>query len=382
MMIYFDNAATTRPEKEVLSSFIRANETYFANSESNHAVGLSSSRALEEARENILKLLKVEKTHSLIFTSGASESNNLALKGTSIHYQNRGKKIIASSVEHPSVNKPLEELEKEGAFKIVKLPVDRFGHIDTANLASSMDKETIIVSVMAVNNELGSSNDISGIAKIVHQYPKCFLHVDATQAIGKIDLPYKDIDLCSFSAHKFGGLKGNGGLIYKKTMSFFSVVAGGEQEHGFRAGTVDVAGAIAMNKALELALAKREMNYQNAQTIYEYLRAYFLSNPEQYSVHSSEISAKQTPFVLNVGFKKKKASVIVEALSNNDIYVSSVSACSSKEAHASSVLLSCGYSYEEASNSIRLSFGSENTLQEAKIFVETLERIMKEVIDR
>ncbi len=381
-MIYFDNAATTRADKEVLSAFAMASETYFGNSESNHAVGLASSRALEEARKSILALFGIERTHSLLFVSGASEANNLALKGTAMRYQNRGKKILVSPVEHPSVNKPLEELASYAGFSIVKMPVDKFGCVSLNDISSLIDKDTIIVSVMAVNNELGSANDIASIAKIVHGYPKCFFHVDATQAVTKIDLPYKDIDLCSFSAHKFGGLKGEGALLYKKTMSFFSLIAGGEQEGGFRAGTVDVAGAVAMEKALEIALLHREANYQNAKKIYEYLRSYFLSDSEQYSVHSAEISAKQTPFVLNVGFKKKKASVIVEALSNRDIYVSSVSACSSKEAHASSVLLGCGYSLEEASNSIRLSFSLDNTLDEAKEFVATLSKIMKEVIDR
>ncbi len=381
-MIYFDNAATTRPNKEVLSAFVKASEDYFGNSESNHAAGLAASRALEEARSKILKLLKIEKTHSLLFTSGASESNNLALKGTGVRYENRGKRILFSSVEHPSVNKPLEELEKYAGFDIVKLPVDRFGRVNENELLPSLDKNTIIVSVMAVNNELGSCNDIASLGRIVHGFPKCFFHVDATQAIGKIDLPYSDIDLCSFSAHKFAGLKGSGALLYKKTMSFIPLVAGGEQENDFRAGTVNVAGAIALEKALEIALAHREENYRNAKEIYEYLRDYFLSDPEQFSIHSDEISAKQTPFVLNVGFRKKKASVIVEALSNHDIYVSSVSACSSKAAIASNVLLSCGYPLEEASNSIRLSFSGENTLTEAKEFVRTLSKIMMEVIDR
>ena len=382
MMIYFDNAATTRPNKEVLSTFLKANEDCFANSESNHAAGLVASRSLEEARSEILKLLKIEKTHSLIFTSGASESNNLALKGTGIRYENRGKRILFSSVEHPSVNKPLEELEKYAGFDIEKLPVDHLGLVNEADVLSSLDKNTIIVSVMAVNNELGSCNDIAAIGNIVHKFPKCFFHVDATQAVGKIDLPYGSIDLCSFSAHKFAGLKGSGALLYKKTMSFIPLLAGGEQENDFRAGTVNVAGALALEKALEIALSHREENYRAVKEIYEYLRDYFCSDPEQYSVHSDEISAKQTPFVLNVGFKKKKASVIVQALSNHDIYVSSVSACSSKKSLASSVLLSCGYPLEEASNSIRLSFSSENTLAEAKEFVKRLSEIMKEVIDR
>lgn len=381
-MIYFDNAATTPSLPEVVSSFVKANRDYFANSESNHAVGLKSSRALEEARFSFLHLLGVEKSHNLVFTSGASEANNLALKGTAIRYQNRGKRILVSPVEHPSVNQPLKELADYFGFRIEKLPIDSYGRVRTDALASLMDKETILVSVMAVNNELGSMNDIASIAKIVHQFPKCFFHVDATQAMGKVKLPYEEVDLLSFSAHKFGGLKGNGGLIYKKTMSFLPLVAGGEQENGIRAGTVNVAGNIAMVKAFEIATMNLKKNYDNALAIYDYLYDYFSSGPTQYAVHSDKIGLFQTPFVLNVGFKKKKASVIVEALSNHDVYVSSVSACSTKEIHASPTLLACGYSLEEASNSIRISFGAENTLEEAHTFTSVLDEVMKEVIDR
>ncbi len=381
-MIYFDNAATTPSLPEVVASFVEANEKYFANSESNHAVGLKSSRALEEARFSMLRALGVEKSHDMVFTSGASEANNLALKGAAIRYQNRGKKILVSPVEHPSVNQPLKELADYFGFRIEKLPIDSYGRVLTNALPSLLDKETILVSAMAVNNELGSMNDVFSIAKIVHQFPKCFFHVDATQAMGKVRLPYESIDLLTFSAHKFGGLKGSGGLIYKKTMSFLPLVAGGEQEHGIRAGTVNVAGAIAMAKAMDIALKNRKKNYDNAQKIYDYLYDYFSLNPTQYVIHSDKLGPSQTPFVLNVGLKKKKASVIVEALSNRDVYVSSVSACSSKEVHASPTLLACGYREEEASNSIRISFGAENTLDEAKAFAHILDEVMKEVIDR
>ncbi len=381
-MIYFDNAATTKPYPEVVDSFSKVSLELFGNSESNHAIGLKASRALEESRTSILKALKVEKTHSLIFTSGATEANNLALKGTAIRYKNRGKRILVSPVEHPSVYKPLEELATLFGFEVIKLPIDSFGRVNLDSLISYMDNRTILVSVMAVNNEIGSQNDIASIATILHKFPKCFFHVDATQAMGKVDLPYEKIDLLSFSSHKFGGLKGNGGLLYKKTMQFEPILAGGEQENGFRAGTTNVAGDVSTAKALEISLSNRLANYNNAKEIYDYLRGYFLSDPIQYRIHSDEVSDKQTPYVLNVGFLKKKASVIVEALSNRDVYVSSVSACSSKEAHASNVLLACGYSLEEASNSVRISFSSANTLMEAKQFVSILKEIMKEVIDR
>ena len=381
-MIYFDNAATSLPYKEALATFLTASENNFGNSESNHAVGHKASKALEEARLSLLNGLGIKNTHNLCFTSGATESNNLALKGVVLRYKNRGNKILVSPVEHPSVIRPLEELKNYFGFQVEYLKVDAFGRVNLDDLKSKMDKNTILVSVMAVNNELGSENDVGSIADIVHAYPKCFFHSDLTQAMGKIILPYSKIDLFSFSSHKFGGVKGTGGLFFKKTISFVPNEAGGEQEFGCRAGTSNLAGDLATAKALELALLNQKKTYENVKDIYEYLRSYFLSHPEDYTVHSDEVGPKQTPFVLNIGFKKKKASVVVEALSNHDIYVSSVSACSTKELRASSTLLACGYSEEEASNSIRISFSRDNTLEEAKTFIKTLETIMKEIFDR
>lgn len=381
-MIYFDNAATTPPYPEVVSEFSYVSSTFFGNSESNHFIGREASKKLEEARKKGLSLLNVSQTHNLLFTSGATESNNLALKGVAIQYQNRGKKILVSSLEHPSVYRPLDELEKLFGFKIVRLKSNKDGQVDLEDLSKKIDKDVILVSIMAVNNEIGSKNDLEAISKIIKEYPKCFFHVDATQALGKIDLPISLIDLLSFSSHKFGGIKGSGGLIYRKNIKFMPILAGGEQESGFRSGTVNLAGAVSTVKALDISLKNKKETYQKVKEIYEYLWNYFADNPEQYLLHSKSISSSQTPFVLNVGFAKKKASVIVEALSNKEIYVSSVSACSTKEAHASATLLSLGYPFEEAENSIRISFGSANTLDEAKIFVTELEKTMKEVVDR
>lgn len=381
-MVYFDNAATSFPYKETLDTFLFASTELFANSESNHAVGHKASKALEEARLSLLNDLGIRSTHNLCFTSGATEANNLALKGIALRYKNRGKKILTSPVEHPSVIRPLEELKNEFGFQIEYLKVDSFGRVLLDDLKAKLDKNTILCSVMAVNNELGSENDIGAIADIVHAYPKCFFHSDLTQALGKITLPYSKIDLFSFSSHKFGGVKGAGGLFFKKTISFVPNEAGGEQEFGYRAGTSNLPGDLATAKALEVSLSSQKETYEKVKGIYEFLRAYFLSRPEDYIVHSDEVSDKQTPFVLNIGFKKKKASVVVEALSNHDIYVSSVSACSTKELRASTTLLACGYPESEASNSIRISFSRNNTLEEAKTFVATLETIMKEIFDR
>src|SRR5574344_1762176 len=252
-MIYFDNAATTPTLKEAEEAFLKANRFAFANPSSGHGFGREAAAMLEEARESILRDLALETTHKLIFTSGATESNNLALKGCALHYANRGKRILTTNVEHASVLNPLKALANYG-YDIVILPVDSTGKLSPATLAQAMDNQTILVSAMAVNNEIGSRNDIAALAQIVHAYPKAYFHVDATQALGKVSLPYAAADLLSFSGHKFGALKGTGGLLYKKSIAFEPINAGGEQESGFRAGTINLPADKAMAVALHLSL--------------------------------------------------------------------------------------------------------------------------------
>lgn len=375
-MIYFDNAATTSPLKETVESFLKASDC-FANPSSTHAYGREASALLEKARNSMLEDLCLSKSHRLLFTSGATESNNLALKGIALHYQNRGKKIITSSVEHPSVSSPLKELESLG-FEIVTLPVTKEGKVDPETLKAAIDSNTIIVSIMGVNNEVGAINDVAALASIVHAYPKCFFHIDATQAMGKVALPYSSADLISFSGHKFGAFKGCGGLFYKKNIVFTPINAGGEQEYSFRSGTVNMPAFVSMAVAFHSSLSGLEQNALQVQAINSYLRNALLATGE--ITINSPLDA--TPYVLNFSFKKKKASVVLEALSEREIYVSSVSACSSKGEPVSDVLLAMGKSKEEAANSMRVSFSHASTLEEAKEFMGVLQGILKEVTDR
>ena len=189
-MIYFDNAATTRPSLAVLECFEKENEQCFANPSSRHAYGREAYRKLENARLSILKSLSLSNDYRVLFTSGASESNNLAIKGIAKEYLRRGKRIITTQVEHPSVLEAFRSLEKEG-FEVIYLPTKEDGTVDPETLKENMNKETILVSIMATNNETGSNNDILALSKIVHSFPKAFFHVDVTQAIGKRDLPYE-----------------------------------------------------------------------------------------------------------------------------------------------------------------------------------------------
>lgn len=376
-MIYFDNAATTRPSLAVLECFEKENEQCFANPSSRHAYGREAYRKLENARLSILKSLSLSNDYRVLFTSGASESNNLAIKGIAKEYLRRGKRIITTQVEHPSVLETFRSLEKEG-FEVIYLPTKEDGTVDPETLKENMNKETILVSIMATNNETGSNNDILALSKIVHSFPKAFFHVDVTQAIGKRDLPYSSIDLFSFSGHKIHGLKGTGALILKKNITLLRQIDGGDQEYFFRAGTDNLPGDETLAVALEEATKNLQDNIAHAKEISSFLREGLEKNDE--ILMNSPLEG--SPFILNFSLKRKKASVVTEALSHEGIYVSSVSACNSKGEPISYVLEAMGFSKERAMNSIRLSFSRENTLEEAKTFLNTLQSILERTINR
>lgn len=376
-MIYFDNAATTRPFLAVLECFEKENEQCFANPSSRHAYGREAYRKLENARLSILKSLSLSNDYRVLFTSGASESNNLAIKGIAKEYLRRGKRIITTQVEHPSVLEAFRSLEKEG-FEVIYLPTKEDGTVDSETLKVNMNKETILVSIMATNNETGSNNDILALSKIVHSFPKAFFHVDVTQAIGKRDLPYSSIDLFSFSGHKIHGLKGTGALILKKNITLLRQIDGGDQEYFFRAGTDNLPGDETLAVALEEATKNLQDNIAHAKEISSFLREGLEKNDE--ILMNSPLEG--SPFILNFSLKRKKASVVTEALSHEGIYVSSVSACNSKGEPVSYVLEAMGFSKERAMNSIRLSFSRENTLEEAKTFLNTLQNILERTINR
>ncbi len=377
-MVYLDYAATTRPFPEALDRYVQINRSFFGNPSSLHAEGFSAARELEGARASILSLLKVNKTHGLIFTSGATEANALAIKGTAFRYQNRGKRIITTAVEHPSVLNAFRQLGEAFGFEVVILPVLGDGTLDLSALEEAMSKDTILVSAMAVNNETGSVNDLPSILRIVRKYPKALFHSDVTQAIGKLDLPYADIDLISFSAHKFGGMKGNGALVYKKSIQFLPLLSGGEQEAGYRGGTVDVAGAVAMEVALKKTLSEFKVSLEKAKALNALLRNELSSIEE--AAFNSPLSA--SPYVLNFSLLLHKASVIVEALSEKGYCVSSVSACSSKGEPASYVIEAMGLGAIRSSNTVRISIGHATQESDVLGFVETLKSILREVRPR
>lgn len=376
-MIYFDHAASS-PMNERSLSTLKESLLRFANPSSNHALGRALMREIDEARVKILKAFRLSPNdYRMIFTSSATESNNLVIKGIAKHYSNRGRRLIVSSLEHPSVSKPFEALGKDG-YDVVYLKTKDNGTVDLKDLEEKIDGKTTLVSVIGTNNELGSINDIEAISKIVHRFPKAYLHVDATQALGKTDLKYGCIDLFSFSAHKFGGPKGIGGLVCKKSIVFEPSLDGGEQEYGYRSGTLNYPSIMAMSAALDEAMTKQKENLAKVSVLNAKLREELSKNPE-ISINSP---SNASPYILNFSLKSKKASVVVEALSQEGIYVSSVSACSSKGEPVSSILLAIGKDEGDARNSIRVSFGPDSTLDEVDLFVDALNSILERTIKR
>ena len=370
--IYLDNAATTKPYEEVVALHNKMSLDCFANPSSTHHLGIEANAKLEKARSLILKELSLN-DYSLIFTSSATEGLNTILKGYATKYKNRGNKIISSVVEHPSVKESLKSLKSEG-FEIVYLPVDDSGLISLEALEKEMDDKTIIVSIMAMNNEVGTLQDIKGIKSIVKKYPKCIFVSDTTQVIAKEDISYNDIDAFVISSHKIHGLKNSGALIYRKNISFDPLLNGGGQENSLRSGTVSLSDAISLYKALDISLKHMKASRLHIIDMNSYLRNE-LSLIDGVVINSPKDAS---PYILNFS-TNKKAAVVVEALSSLGIYVSSVSACHSKF-EASSYVVNAMYHDEiRAKNTLRISLDESNTLEECKNFVFELKNILENI---
>ena len=372
-IIYFDNASTTKVNPEVLAAYTKVCDTTFANASSIHFEGQKASRLLDKSRELILSSFGLSNTHQVIFTSGATEANNLAIKGYALKFKNRGNHIITTAIEHASVLETFRQLEKEFGFTVTYLPVDQHGEIDIVDLTNAITDKTILVSVMAVNNEIGVINDIENIAIFLKNYPKIAFHVDATQAVGKINLNYRDVDMISFSGHKIHGLKGTGALIKRKNLELLPVISGGGQEDNLRSGTNDVAGAVSLAKAVQLANSKISQNKVKITAISFVIYKYLEENLDLYEINST----KDNPYVINFSSKSKKASVVVEGLSNLGIMVSSISACHSKKEAYSHVVEAMNKGENLSHNTIRISLDESNTIEEAKVFIEQLDKLIR-----
>ncbi|EKY4025520.1 cysteine desulfurase [Listeria innocua] len=372
-MIYFDNSATTKPNAAVLETYTKVASNYFANPSSLHRFGAKSKELLDISRKQIATMLDVL-PEEIIFTSGGTEGNNLAIKGLAYSYKNRGKHIITSSIEHPSVRLVMEELEENG-FTVTYLKVDKNGVIQLDELKAALTDETILVSIMGVNNEVGSIQPLQEIGEMLASREHTFFHVDFVQGIGKIPLEIDKhaIDLLTFSGHKFHALRGTGALVKRKNVHLHPEIIGGGQEMGYRSGTENLAGGVALAKALRLTL-ENESKRAELIEIRDYLLTEITQMPDM-TVHTKKSVA--APHIVCFSAKGHRGEILVHALEKEDIYISTTSACSSKQKLASSTLKAMVVTDEEATGAVRVSLSYENRLSEAKIFIQKLQEIIE-----
>ncbi|PCF43115.1 cysteine desulfurase family protein [Staphylococcus delphini] len=372
-MLYFDNAATTKPDPSVLSSFMKVNEKFFYNPNSPHEKGQEVERLLQNARDQIKSTLKLN-DETLIFTSGATESNNMALKGAAHQKKHFGRTIITSLLEHPSVLEVMRELEREG-FILKYVNVTAEGRIDIDHLKSLLSNDVILVTCMQVNNIMGQRQPIEAIVESLKPYPKVHFHVDAVQALGKWPIQMTGIDSLSLSGHKFNGLKGQGLLILKNLHQIYPIIQGGGQEFGLRSGTVNVASDVALAKAIRLAEDQRENLIQTLSTFTTALREMIQDYPGV--VINSPVDA--SPHILNLAFPGVRGEVLVNAFSKQGIMISTTSACSSKHSNINEVLKAMNISVSRILGSIRLSFDRHTTMQDIETFKAAFHQVYREV---
>jgi cysteine desulfurase len=375
-VIYFDNSATTKPYQEVLDSFLKVSSTYFGNPSSLNGLGGQAEKLLTQARGQIADLLHVKATE-VFFTSGGTESNNLAVKGTALMYKQKGRHLITSSIEHPSVSKAMEQLLDNG-FEVTYLPVDNEGRVQLEDVEKAIRNDTILVSIMHVNNEVGTIQPIKEIGNLLKKYPHVLFHVDAVQGMGKLHLNLHEfgVDLCSFSAHKFHGLKGTGALFIREGIMLAPLLSGGEQESRIRSGTENVAGAVAMAKALRINFEQSELGIRKMEKIHNILKVGF-DKIEGIQIHTP---TKHAAFhILNFSIPGIKSEAFIHSLELEEIYVSTTSACSSKKKSPSKTLLAMGVSRPSADSAIRISLSYENTEEEATTVVEAVNRVSEQL---
>lgn len=361
-MIYFDNSATTMVDDRVLETFNKVCKNYPGNSNSLHSLGIKSKELEDYATERISNLLKVKKGE-IIYTSGASESNNTVLKGVASKYKNRGNHIITTPLEHSSVLETCKYLESKG-FIIDYVKIKKNGLIDIEDLEKLISDNTILVSIAYVDSELGIKQDIDTISRIVKKYPKCYLHIDATQAIGKIKVDFTNIDFLSMSAHKIFGIKGIGLLIKKENIVIDNLIHGGKSTTIYRSGTPALPLICSLMKALELIIPSIDNNCKYVTTLSNKLK----DNLKEYDKVHINSTENSIPYIINFSIIGIKPETFIHAMEEENIYISTRSACSTSDISLS--VDSLYHNKEISKSSIRISLSYKNTLEEVETFIE------------
>lgn len=333
------------------------------NSNSLHKLGVNANKLVNSATKQIMDVLKLD-AHEVIYTSGSSESNNLAIKGICLKYHNRGKHIITTHYEHSSIYGQLEYLKNLG-FEISFVNSNEYGVIDINHLKNLIREDTILVSINAINSEIGIKQPIEEIGSILKSYPKCFYHVDLTQAIGKINVNFDNIDLASFSAHKIYGLKGIGCLIKKENILLEPLIHGGKSTTNYRSGTPAHPLIVSISKALRLACNDLDKKYEYVNNLNNYIKEKLTSKKDVY-INSNEYCI---PYILNISIKGIKSETFMHALEEYDIYVSTKTACSDEDGYSENVF-DLTKDMDLAKSSIRISLSHLTTKEEIEKFIK------------
>ncbi|WP_155285949.1 cysteine desulfurase family protein [Lacticaseibacillus zhaodongensis] len=373
-MIYFDNSATTKPLASVLDTYRTVATEFYGNPSSLHKLGDKAKAVVDQSRAQIAAILGC-KPDEIYFTSGGTEGDNWIIKGTAMAKRQFGKHIITSSIEHAAVGNSMKQLEELG-FDVTYLPVDHRGFVDPDDVAAALRDDTILVSVMAVNNEIGSIQPIDKIAEVLKDRPTVHFHVDAVQSVGKgvrdlITNPR--VDFLTFSGHKFHAPRGTGFIYAKEGRRIEPLMAGGGQESNMRSGTENTPGIAAMAKALRLAVTDEDKKVAREQAIRTEITNYV--KKFDHMRFFSELTPDFAPHVLTMAIQGVRGETIVHAFEQEGVYMSTTSACSSRSGEESSTLAAMNVLQSDAESAFRISLDEENTMAEAKAFEKAFDKV-------
>ena len=372
-MIYFDNSATTKPYPEALETYMQVASKILGNPSSLHRLGDQATRILDASRQQIADLIG-KKSDEIFFTSGGTEGDNWVIKGVAFEKAQFGKHIIVSAIEHPAVKESALWLKSQG-FEVDFAPVNEEGFVDVEELADLIRPDTILISVMAVNNEIGSIQPIQAISELLADKPTISFHVDAVQALAKIPTEKyltERVDFVTFSSHKFHGVRGVGFVYIKSGKKITPLLTGGGQERDYRSTTENVAGIAATAKALRLSMEKLDIFTSKTGQMKTVIRQALLDYPDIFVFSDEEDFA---PHILTFGIKGVRGEVIVHAFEDYDIFISTTSACSSKAGKPAGTLIAMGVDKDKAQSAVRLSLDLENDMSQVEQFLTKLKLI-------
>lgn len=370
-MIYLDYSASTPVDSDVLELFYNTTKKYYANPNSSHKLGRKLKELIDKCTLNMANNLHVL-PEEIIYTSGASESNNLVIKGICERYKNRGKHILISSLEHNSIVSSATIMQEQG-FDVELIPINKDGFVDIDSLKKMIREDTILVSVCSVDSEIGLRQPIEKIGELLKDYPNCFFHTDASQAIGKVSIDFTNVDLITITPHKFYGINGFGMLIKKKNVSLKPQINGGKSTTVYRSGTPELANIIACGKALDIALVNQKERYEYVKKLSDKLKDKL---KEYKNVHINN-TENSIPHTINFSIKGIKSLELQEKLENYDIYVSTKTSCCPLET-PSKLIYALTKDKGLSSSSLRVSISHLTTEEEVDKFLDVFDLIYKE----